>query len=148
MFRISVLVANLLMLLSVSDHVAPKRLTLSEAIEFTRPSVVQIDVRIVQPRGTTGPFQLPPRPIYVNLGSGFLVSADGYAVTARHVVRDYQAIQIEGHKMLVVGLSLPNVESPTLSVRASFNFIECQVVDEDVRHDLALLKLNPNPFTD
>src|SRR4029077_20770476 len=74
-------------------------------------------------------------------------------VTARHVVHDFQAIQTEGHKTLVVGLALPNLENyksggATLNIRASFMFTECEVVDEDVRHDLALLKLKRNPFTD
>jgi len=128
-------------------------MALPEAIEFMRPSVVQISLRIEQPPSTTGQFQLPSRPAYVTLGSGFLVSAEGYAVTARHVVQSFQAIQTGGHKSLVVGLALPNLENyksggATLSIRASFNFTECEVIDEDVRHDLALLKLKINPFTD
>src|SRR5258708_10569953 len=162
MLRIPVVVASVLALLSPSkeaqqstaDRLKPiKKMALPQAIEFMRPSVVQISLRVVQSPGTTVPFQLPTKPTFVNLGSGFLVSADGYAVTARHVVHDFQAIPIEGHKSLVVGLALPNLENyksggATLSIRASFTFIECEVVDEDVRHDLALLKLKRNPFTD
>ncbi len=153
MLRIPVVVASLLILLSPSCHAEPQKMRLPEAIEFMRPSVVQISLRVDHSPGTAGPLQLPTRPTIVTLGSGFLVSADGYAVTARHVVHDFLAIQIEGHKTLLVGLALPNLENyksggATLSVRASFNFIECEVVDEDVRHDLALLKLKINPFTD
>jgi len=47
--------------------------------------------------------------------------------------------------MLVVGLSLPNVGKPTLSVRASFNFIECQVVDQDVR-TTSLVEIESKPL--
>jgi S1-C subfamily serine protease len=35
----------------------------------------------------------------------------------------------------------------TVSIRASFALAECEVVEEDVRHDIALLKMNQNPFT-
>src|SRR5437667_12563583 len=118
MFRTPV-VASLLVLLSLStqaqhltaDRVKPKKLALPEAIEFTRPSVVQISLRVDQSPGMAGPLQLPTRPTYINLGSGFLVSADGYAVTARHVVHSFEAIQIDGRKTLVVGLAFPNLEN-------------------------------------
>ena len=153
MLRVPVVAASLLALVSLNVHAQTKKMALPEAIEFMRPSVVQISLRIEQPPSTTGQFQLPSRPAYVTLGSGFLVSAEGYAVTARHVVQSFQAIQTGGHKSLVVGLALPNLENyksggATLSIRASFNFTECEVIDEDVRHDLALLKLKINPFTD
>ncbi len=153
MFRIPIGIASLLTLISLSVHAGPKKMTLPEAIEFMRPSVVQISLRVDQSPDATRPLQFPTRPITFTLGSGFLVNADGYAVTARHVVHDFQAIQIEGHKTLVAGLALPNLENyksggATLSIQAGFNFIECEIVDEDVRHDLALLKLKINPFTD
>ncbi len=153
MLRIPVTVASFLMLLSLSVQAKPKKMTLPEAIDFVRPSVVQISARGDQFRGAIGPVRLPTMPIIVNLGSGFLVSADGYAVTARHVVEAFQSLQIEGQKTLMVGLALPNLENyksgaATLSIRGSFRLTESEVVDEDVRPDLALLKLKVNPFTD
>jgi S1-C subfamily serine protease len=159
MLRVSVVGASLLILMALStqaqgpkaDRADSRKMTLPEAIEFIRPSVVQISLRVDPPPDTAGLFQHPTRSVFVTLGSGFLVSADGYAVTARHVV--HPAIQIEGRRTLVVGLALPNLENynsggATLSIRGSFRFIECEIVDEDVRHDLALLKLARNPFAD
>ena len=153
MHRIPTVVACLLMLLSPSGHAKPQKKTLPEVIEIMRPSVVQISLRVNRPPTSTGLLQLPTRPVIVPMGSGFLVSVDGYAVTARHVVQEFQAIQVEGQKTLMVGLALPNLEDyksggATVSMRASFTFIDCEVIDEDVRHDLALLKLKRNPFTE
>ncbi len=42
---------------------------------------------------------------------------------------------------------MPNIDSPVISMRSSFELIGCEVVEEDARHDLALLQLRPNPFT-
>ena len=145
MLRIQIVVANLLMLLGLSDHVTPRKMTLPEAIDFMQPSIVQISALVEEP---PGPLQHPARTNIHPLGSGFLVSVDGYAVTARHVVQAFESLQAEGPKTLMVGLAVPNVEDAELSIRANFSFTRCEVVDEDVRHDLALLKLKANPFTD
>ncbi|MGA8872360.1 MAG: serine protease [Candidatus Acidiferrales bacterium] len=150
MLRIVALVVGLLVLPG-GNHRPEHKMTLPEAIEFMRPSVVQVSLR-VDPAPTGRPFEVPARPVVVPLGSGFLVSVDGYAVTARHVVEAFHAVQTNGRKTLVVGLALPNLENyksggATISIRGSFRYVNCEVVDEDVRHDLALLQLDPNPFT-
>jgi hypothetical protein len=63
----------------------------------------------------------------------------------------FRGIQLQGAKSLKIGLALPTFEGQkmgksTISIRGSFIDVDAEVVDEDVRHDLALLKLKPNPF--
>src|SRR5438309_359148 len=122
-------------------------MTLPEAIEFMRPSVVQILVEVrLPPTQIAGGIQMPQRPQQAPLGTGFFVSADGYAITARHVIQAFRNIQTAGNKRLMVGVALPNLVNATLTVRGNFTLTECDVIDEDSRHDLALLKLKQNPL--
>ncbi len=127
---------------------APKTMTLPEAIELVQPSVVQILVRVQPPRTQVGGSQTAP------LGTGFFANEDGYIVTALHVVRAFRNIAAgEGSsKSLMVGVAAPQLENLStgvvkgLTIRSSFGLTECDVVDEDAGHDLALLKLKQNPF--
>ncbi len=81
------------------------------------------------------------------IGTGFLVHRDGYALTARHVTDHALSIQKQSPKTrLLAGLAIPNFESLQLTIRASFELVEITVVEQDERHDLALLRLTPNPF--
>jgi S1-C subfamily serine protease len=70
------------------------------------------------------------------------VNQDGYVVTALHVVSAFQEFEIEGRKRLFVALAAPNSEN----IRGNFGLVEFDIVDEDARHDLVLLKLKRNPF--
>ncbi len=100
-----------------------------------RPSVVQI--RVGDPMDRAGRV----------IGTGFLVHRDGYALTARHVTDHALSIQKQSPKTrLLAGLAIPNFESLQLTIRASFELVEITVVEQDERHDLALLRLTPNPF--
>jgi S1-C subfamily serine protease len=128
-----------------------KPMNLPMAIEYIRPAVVQILIKVQPPPDQAGGIQLPARPLQAPLGTGFLASAEGYVVTARHVVEDFRNIQAAGQKTLMVGLALPNLENfksggATMSIRGSFVLVGCEVIDEDSRHDLALLRLARNPF--
>jgi S1-C subfamily serine protease len=148
-------VAGLLILNSTNAYAGPqttkkvqqKTMNLPEATEFLRPSVVQLTLSLDQLSSSAavafgGKFFLD-----LPLGTGFFVNEDGYVVTARHVVKAFENLRIEGRKRLLVGMAGPNLENfRGISMRASFNLIEFDVLDEDARHDLVLLKLKRNPF--
>jgi S1-C subfamily serine protease len=108
--------------------------TLPFAIEAIRPSVIQILVDT----GSSAEVA----------GTGFLVHGEGYALTAKHVTEGVAGVlaRAPGSRMMA-GLAMPNVDIPgRASMRANFELVQCETVEEDARHDLALLKLSPNPF--
>jgi S1-C subfamily serine protease len=118
---------------------------LPEVIDFVRPSVVQVacvvsgDSPQVREQLDGKPFQSMP------LGTGFLVSEDAHVVTAQHVIAAIRNLpaQFPGAQISVgVGLALPNTEN----MRANFSVTGFDLVSEDTRHDLALLRMNQNPF--
>jgi S1-C subfamily serine protease len=121
-----------------------KAMTLPDAIESLRPSVVQILIQVRVPIGSPGgiPGMQPPLvPRTAPIGSGFFV------------VKLFDSIPVQGPKQLMVGLALPNLDhfksgGATVSIRGSFVLVESQVIDEDERHDIAVLKLSRNPFKD
>jgi len=125
-------------------------MTLPEAIAFARSSVVQLTLMLDHfPAPTSA--ALGGRIFLTGpLGTGFLVNEDGYAVTALHVIRAFEDYQLEihgqifpvGEKHLYVGIALRNMEN----IRGNFSEIDFDVVEEDARHDLALLKLKRNPL--
>lgn len=108
---------------------------MSDALPFSidriRPSVIQVGVETDE-----GQTQV--------LGTGFLVHAGGFALTARHVSEAATAAAGIGGR-LTVGLAMPNMEEP-IKVTGSFELVGCDVIENDPRHDLALLHLDPNPF--
>src|ERR1700738_1057018 len=100
---------------------------LVDAVDHIRPSIVQIRL-------------LPTRQI---LGTGFMVGEDGHVVTAQHVIEAARAQTAAVGARVVAGLAQPN----SANMRANFNLVDFDVVDEDGRHDLALLRLKQNPFS-
>jgi S1-C subfamily serine protease len=85
-----------------------------------------------------------------SLGTGFLVNADGYVMTAQHVINAGRALsQQTGAQQvrLVIGVAAPPIDRRELQVRGNFVHYEFETVDGDPRHDLALLKPKANPFT-
>lgn len=58
-----------------------------------------------------------------SLGSGFIISKDGYIVTNNHVIQNADQVQIK--------------------LRGSKDFIEAEIVGRDPETDLALLKITP-----
>lgn len=81
------------------------------------------------------------------VGTGLIVHGGGYVVTAKHVTEGAgHIIQQWGEGSLQVGLAMPNMDSPQLSIRSGFEVVDCELVEEDPRHDLALLRMTSNPF--
>src|ERR1019366_897006 len=108
--------------------------TLPFTIDAVRPSIIQIRVAIAKGAGQV-------------IGTGFLVHGGGYALTAKHVsTAAGQALASGAGTRVLAGLAIPNVDLPSISMRSSFELVECEIVEEDPRHDLALLKISPNPF--
>jgi S1-C subfamily serine protease len=121
--------------------------SVSDAIELVRPSVVQIQI-IVRPVLAT-PERPAVEPGEAPLGTGFLVSVDGYVITARHVITAGQTLiaQLGSSSSLNVGIPLPNLDNVRgVTLRGSFTPVSFDEVDEDAAHDLALLKLARNPL--
>jgi S1-C subfamily serine protease len=123
--------------------------SLADTIDAIRATIVQIGYQL------TG---LPPHlqqqigrdRHHGSLWTGFFVNADGYVVTAQHVINAGRALpQQTGAQQvrLVVGVAMPPVDHPMIQMRGSFMVYEFDIMDEDPRHDLALLKLKVNPFT-
>jgi len=94
-------------------------MNLSEAINRIRPSIVQI-------RYSQSP-----------IGTGFFVDSRGLVITARHVIRNQMA-----PSQMTIGLAMPNTEY----MRGNFRIVNFMIIDEDISHDLILLKLRKNPF--
>jgi len=104
---------------------------LKSAIKAISPAIVQI-------RAISAPMQDHA------LGTGFLVSEDAHVVTAKHVIDGARqlAAKVGSSLQLGVGLAHENTEN----MRANFTIVGFELVAEDDRHDLALLKLSQNPF--
>lgn len=74
------------------------------------------------------------------LGTGFVVSLDGYIVTACHVIHaGFEAMENirAGTKKLSIGFAYQN----TQNMRGNFTLMDFDLIEEDKMHDLALLKL-------
>ena len=115
---------------------------LAEAVERIRPSIVQI--ALMANDLSEDLLSKVGRPfLHIPLGSGFFVNEGGYVITANHVV-DAGRQQIQqlpaGQKRLLVGLAHPNTEN----MRGNFTLVAFDVLGNDTRHDLALLKLRQN----
>ena len=85
-------------------------------------------------------------------GSGFLVSKDGYVITALHVI-DYIGITLNTitakKKNPYVNIPIPPMEDANHNMAwGNFISLDFDVVDRDEVHDIALLKLRTNPFTE
>ena len=124
-------------------------MNVAQAVDHMRPSIVQVAFLAV---GLSREFlqQVGHPFVHTCLGTAFLVNSDGYAVTARHVVESGRRLAgrfagqiLAGPSGMVAGLALPNTES----MRGNFKDVGFDLVDEDAAHDLALLKLSPNPFS-
>jgi S1-C subfamily serine protease len=109
---------------------------LPEAIEQIRPSVVQIRIGDAI------------------LGTGFFVDEDAHVVTAKHVIDGGRGLAQERGLSLefAAGMAAPNMQNASfpgatnITVMRSFTIIGSEVVAEDAVNDLALLRLQANPF--
>lgn len=77
-------------------------------------------------------------------GTAFLVSKEGFALTAAHMVA-CRGVSLAGQR---VEIGLPLVYSVTdqTQERGNFTFIDADVIEHEDGHDVALLKLSRNPF--
>lgn len=119
-------------------------MNLTEAVDRVRPSIVQV---VFHASGFSNDLrtQLGHPFISQPLGTGFIVSDSGYVITANHVIRDGSSTVESspvGTKQLLIGFAHPNTEN----MRGNFTTVQFQIIDQDELHDLALLKLNVNPF--
>jgi len=121
---------------------------LADAIDQIRPSIVQISFLnkgYKERKFGFGKSVEVPFHEEENLGTGFIINSDGYAITARHVIHAGHHIAKEkglSKWWIMAGLAEQNTEN----IRGNFMKVDCVVVEEDTRHDLVLLKLNKNPF--
>lgn len=124
---------------------------LPAAIEHVRGAIVQIIYTIsdlprevLEELGATGPVFSRP------FGSGFLVSAAGYVITAKHVldrIEDFAITYREDGKHYVgIGFAYPSEERNGVILRSNFRSIPFEVAGTDERNDLALLHVKANPF--
>jgi len=79
------------------------------------------------------------------MGTGYIVHAAGLALTAKHVTSAARSVAGADGR-IVAGLAIPELTGP-ITIRSSFELLGVEVVEEDSRHDLALIQLVPNPFT-
>jgi len=117
---------------------------LSQAVDNVRPSIVQVSLTANEVLDDPGKMVVP-QPLRIPLGTGFIVSSEGYVITAHHVIKHGRELisEIQARsKRLLVGLALPNTET----MRGNFTNVIPHLVDTDDLHDLALMKLDKNPF--
>ena len=113
-------------------------MNLMDAIDHMRPAIVQITV---VPDWSSG----PRKPSVV--GTGFWVHKNGLAMTAKHVAESARNLMANSPgSRLMLGQSIPSITSPQITIRGSLNYIESRIVEEDQRHDIALIEAAPNPF--
>ncbi len=111
---------------------------LATAIKRVQPGIVQITLLAhgFARRGTI------PQPTNLTraLGTGFVISLEGYVVTANHAVEEgfkiLESIQSE-IKTLSIGFAYPN----TQQMRGNFTLMDFDLIETDKIHDIALLKL-------
>ena len=139
----------------------------TDAVDLVRPAVVQVGVEITDSSMTPATTASLPScfrhlPICV-VGSGFFVNDSRDIVTAFHVVNGaqepgtgfipgvrqvIQSLEAKGiHGIAVIGVNLPNVESPRLRLTSAMRFFPATLVAMDALHDIALFRATINPFT-
>lgn len=111
---------------------------LPAAIKHVQPSIVQIKLLAYGlPRGVRVPQSIN---LDRALGTGFVISLEGYVVTANHVMeegsRALESVQAEMKKLLI-GFAYRN----TQEMRGNFTLMDFDLVAVDRVHDIALLKL-------
>ena len=83
-------------------------------------------------------------------GTGFLVSAQGYVLTAGHVIKDAEADArssgIAKIKFKVDVLLDVVSQATVINTRGSFSWLNAIPFAIDDIHDVALLRVSPNPF--
>jgi serine protease Do len=119
----------------------------ADIVEKVKPAVISVRVKVDDGSATTGEDQVPPglrdffrrfgmpsfpqdmrpggRHLIMGQGSGFFISADGYAVTNNHVVDKAESVQV---------------------TTDDGKTHQAKVIGTDPRTDLALIKVEDGPF--
>ncbi len=117
-------------------------MSLAQAIDRIRPVVVQIGF-MAAGRDLMEKIRRPF--VRVPLGTGFFVNSEGYVVTTNHVIQE--GVRLTNRMRAErVGIEVGLAQANTENMRGNFAVVDFDIVAEDNRHDLALLKLKRNPF--
>lgn len=130
----------------VQSRPQPARpLTLPEAIKRVRPAVVLIKVSVLSPPAAGKQPQL-----VINTGTGFFLNDNAYLVTANHVINPDPPPGVSKAEMKRLSvhayMDVTETDASGTNVKGLFKGGECEVIEEDERHDLALLRMVRNPF--
>jgi S1-C subfamily serine protease len=117
---------------------------LPDTIDLVRPTVVRVKKVCL--------YQAGARTFEEGSGgTGFWISDAGFTLTAAHVISACSARPQGGPGALeeqtyYIGLALRHTATDQTDTRENFRFIEAEIVEADLVHDVALLKARPNPF--
>jgi serine protease Do len=118
-----------------SDFLSNLNESLEKIVTKVKPSVVRIDVitrnEQIDTGGSSGQIELSPTGIQQLVGSGVILSPDGYIMTDAHVVRGATSIKV----------TLDNVPRNG-AARNITNVLHARVIGEFNDADLALLKVD------
>lgn len=129
-------------------------LSFPEVIDAVRPSVLQIAYRIeglnaeqlADPNISAAVARSPGvNTLSGVLGTGFIVDEEAHVVTAKHVLDGARKLAADYPNTQVIpalGLGWANTES----MRSNFFLLGFEILEEDERNDLALLRAAANPF--
>jgi S1-C subfamily serine protease len=84
-------------------------------------------------------------------GTGIVVSDEGYVLTAAHVVTGTEAgLRGEGATRVefFAGILIDTIAGAGANSRGSFAYVACTIKDTDPVHDIAILQLAQNPFSE
>src|SRR5271156_2390885 len=84
-------------------------------------------------------------------GSGIMVSEEGYVLTAAHVVTGTEAgLRGDGATKVefFAGILIDTMAGAGANPRGSFAYVPCTIKDADPIHDIAVLQLAQNPFSE
>jgi serine protease Do len=77
-----------------------------------------------------------------SLGSGFWINEDGYVATCFHVVASDTSVTIQIRSAVD---SMVDLKNSNITI-GNWEVFNATVVDKDIVNDIAILKIDPNPF--
>lgn len=117
-------------------------MSLKEIVRTARKWIVSIRVGIKAPNPEAGKPDLEG----VSTGTGFFVNKEGYVITALHVVSPIGLPPQAQRVWMQALVPMQNYGNERAKLINSFTATEFDIIAEDPKHDLALLKLKANPF--
>ena len=128
--------------IDLSTSMTGSTMDLTKSIDKVRTGIVQVSIQV---RHSLEEVRNNPRLKMIEnikLGTGFFVNDDGYVATNLHVVASWKP-EMGDLKALVPA---PNIDDGQIFMTGGFSGFKADVVATDAIHDLAILKLTPNPF--